>query len=167
MRSVLILHWHRESKKKQKNERELPVKARSERVRSNYSIRVKWILGNIRGRLPNNLWSSCNCIQILQSYLITLFFLGLHCKDPCSLFRLFLYFKYHNLFTYRYTEYGIDCRPLLYYVYLIEELFKDGRLPLLGPERKTWKPWKETDRNRTPKKKKKQKNRTMFQRSAR
>lgn len=84
MRSVLIPHWHRESKKKPKNKRGLPVKARSERVRSNYSIRVKWILGNIRGRLPNNLWSSCNCIQILQAYRITLFFWGCIVKTPVA-----------------------------------------------------------------------------------
>lgn len=57
------------------------------------------------------------------------FLLGLHCKDPCSLFRLFLYFKYHRLFTYRYMEYGVYFRQLLYYVCLIEELFKDGLPP--------------------------------------
>lgn len=63
------------------------------------------------------------------------FLLGLHCKDPCSLFWLFLYFKCHSLFTYRDTEHGVDRRQLLYYVYLIEELFKTV-FPLIGTRKK-------------------------------
>lgn len=44
-----------------------------------------------------------------------------------------------------------------YYVYLIEELFKNG-LPLIKR-----KPWKETDRNRAPKMEKKEKKRKTEQ----
>lgn len=102
-------------------------------------------------------------LTILPDYT---FLLELHCKDPCTLFRLVLYFKHHNLFTYRYTEYSIVLCGLYgvssyctMYMYLIEELFKDGIPPLSGPEREK----KRQPIAIVPQTRKK----TMFQRSAR